>query len=228
MKENIRSFLAPLHISHTNVDDFRNEAQRWSSPVFDQTQIVGLEEDSMKIKGWLFQQNESLNEIGIVGMGGLGKTTAAQKVFNDRQVEDHFDRRIWVSVSQTFSEEEIMRSILKYLGDAGLGDSQGELLKQIHQYLLGKKYLMVFDDVWSVKTGWWTRLCDGLPKGNGSGIIITTRIEEVACKMGVFRERIHQPRLLSKDLSWLLFSKIAFAGSEGNCQHPELDSFRES
>ncbi|XP_058096476.1 disease resistance RPP13-like protein 4 [Magnolia sinica] len=245
IREDMRSYLAPLPVSQTSAEDYRNEVQRWSSPIFDQTQIVGLEEDAMKIKGWLFQANDGLNAIafqandglnaivcqanvglnaiGIVGMGGLGKTTTAQKVFNDREVEDHFDRRMWVSVSQTFSEEEIMRSMLKNLGDASLGDSRGELLNKIHQYLLGKRYLIVMDDVWSLENGWWARLCDGLPKGNGSGIIITTRIEEVARKMGVVKGRIHQPSLLSKELSWLLFSKIAFAGSQGECQYPELE-----
>nr|ULP54362.1 ZAR1 [Liriodendron chinense] len=219
----MRSYLTLLPVSQTSAEDYRNEVQRWTSPIFDQTQIVGLEEDAMKIKGWLFQANDELNAIGIVGMGGLGKTTTAQKVFNDREVEDHFDRRMWVSVSQTFSEEEIMRSMLKNLGDASLGDSRGELLNKIHQYLLGKRYLIVMDDVWSLENGWWARLCYGLPKGNGSGIIITTRIEEVARKMGVVKGRIHQPSLLSKELSWLLFSKIAFAGSRGECQYPELE-----
>lgn len=223
IKEDMRSyFVAPTH-GQPSAPEYIDEIQRWSSPIFDQNQIVGLEEDASKIKGWLFQANDGLTAIGIVGMGGLGKTTVAQKVYNDRRVEDHFDKRMWVSVSQTFSVEEIMRSMLRNLGDASMGDSRGELLNKIHQYLSGKSYLIVMDDVWSLETGWWTRLCDGLPKGNGSSIIVTTRIEQVARRMGVVEGHIHRPKLLSQEQSWLLFCKIAFAENRGVCQYPELE-----
>ncbi|KAK3224193.1 hypothetical protein Dsin_011218 [Dipteronia sinensis] len=155
-------------------------------------------------------------------MGGLGKTTIAQKVFNERDIENHFDRRIWVSVSQTFTVEQIMRSILRNLGDASVGDDRGELLRKINQYLLGKRYLIVMDDVWSKDTAWWRRICTGLPKGKESSIIITTRILEVVQKMGGQEAKIHFPKFLSKDDSWLLFRNIAFAGTGGKCPNSEI------
>lgn len=222
IKEDMRSFLMPA-INGGQISA-PEEEQRWSSPVWDENQIVGLEEDAMKIKGWLFQANDyGLTTIGIVGMGGLGKTTAAQKVYNDRQVEDHFDRRMWVSVSQTFTEEEIMRSMLRTLGDVSMGDSPGELLHKIHQYLLGKSYLIVMDDVWSLENGWWTRLCNGLPKKNGSSIIITTRNEDIARKMGVVEARFHRPKFLTQEQSWSLFCKIAFPSNRGECNYTGLE-----
>ncbi|KAH7566362.1 hypothetical protein JRO89_XS08G0144000 [Xanthoceras sorbifolium] len=111
----------------------------WSSPVYDHTQAVGLEGDTRKIKDWLFEAKDGLPAIGIVGMGGLAKTKIAQKVFNEREIENHFDRRIWIFVSQTFNEELIMISILRNLGDANVGDDYRELLRKINQYLLGKR-----------------------------------------------------------------------------------------
>uniref|UniRef100_A0A1D1XTC8 Disease resistance RPP13-like protein 4 n=1 Tax=Anthurium amnicola TaxID=1678845 RepID=A0A1D1XTC8_9ARAE len=225
IKEDMMPFLSPsLAIQSGSTDEFSNDVRRWSSPVFDQTQIVGLEGDADKIKGWLFGPSSSTSVVAIVGMGGLGKTTTAQKVFSDEQVRGHFEKMMWVSVSQRFRLEEIMRSMLKYLGDASIGDDQGELLNKIHQYLQGKRYLLVLDDVWSLKNGWWARLSDGLPKGNGSCVMITTRIEEeVARKMGAAEGRIHRPRLLSKVESWSLFCKIAFAGTGNVCLHPGLN-----
>ncbi|XP_050135463.1 putative disease resistance protein RGA3 isoform X1 [Malus sylvestris] len=50
--------------------------------------------------------------IPIVGIGGLGKTTLAQLVFNDENVDRYFDFRIWVFVGNEFDMERIFREIL--------------------------------------------------------------------------------------------------------------------
>ncbi|KAL2552824.1 Disease resistance RPP13-like protein 4 [Forsythia ovata] len=224
IKKNISSFLGVPLLNPTNLMEAHNNLMsRWSSHAYDHTQVVGLEGDTEKMKDWLFEASDGILAIGIVGMGGLGKTTLAQKVFNDRRVEDHFERRIWVSVSQTFTEEKIMRSILRSLGDACLGDDESELLKKINQYLLGKRYLIVMDDVWSEDNSWWLRISGGLPKGNGNCIIITTRNEKVARKMGVYEAKTHVPKFLSEENSWLLFRKVAFAATRGECVYKELE-----
>ncbi|XWS45467.1 hypothetical protein CRYUN_Cryun15aG0139200 [Craigia yunnanensis] len=226
IKQNISSFLGGPLLFQPYVINAQDQMPRWSSQVYDHTQVVGLEADTQKIKDWIFEAaregGQDILAIGVVGMGGLGKTTIAQKVFNEREIEQHFDRRMWVSVSQTFSEEQIMRSMLRNLGDASVGDDRNELLKKINQYLLGKRYLIVMDDVWNEDV-WWQRICEGLPKGNGSCIIITTRFEKVSRKMGVKEVRIHRPKFLNKYYSWLLFRKIAFTTSGGECIYPDLE-----
>ncbi|XP_010270690.1 PREDICTED: disease resistance RPP13-like protein 4 [Nelumbo nucifera] len=220
-KENIRSYLGLSMLAQPNTADSYND--RWSCPdVYDHTQVVGLEEDTKKIKQWLLEANEELLAIGIIGMGVVGKTTTAKEVYNDAEIEQHFERKMWVSVTQTFKEEQIMRSMLKYLGDAGMGDDRGEPLRKINLYLQGKRYLLVMDDVWSSDFKWWDRIYDGLPKGNGSSVIITTRQREVARKMRVTKPRIHQPKFLSEENSWLLFCKVPFAATQGECLHSEL------
>ncbi|KAL3525348.1 hypothetical protein ACH5RR_013720 [Cinchona calisaya] len=224
IKQNISSYLGvPLLNESNSMETHNHLMSRWSSPVYDHTQVVGLEDDTEKIKNWISRTSDGILSIGIVGMGGLGKTTIAQEVFNDREMEDRFERRIWVSVSQAFTEEQIMRSILRSLGDACVGDDESELLTKIKQYLLGKRYLIVMDDVWSLDNTWWLRIYGGLPQGNGNCVIITTRIEKVARKMGVTESRTHWPKFLNEGYSWLLFRKIAFAATGGVCVHPELE-----
>lgn len=224
IKQNISAYLGVQLLNQTNsMETHEHLVARWSSPLYDHTRVVGLEADTEKVKNWLFEASSGILAIGIVGMGGLGKTTVAQQVFNDKRVEDRFERRIWVSVSQTFTEEQIMRSILRSLGDTCLGDDQSEMLKKIKHYLLGKSYLIVMDDVWSLDNSWWLRIYEGLPQGNGSCVMITTRIEKVARKMGVREERTHRPEFLNEDYSWLLFRKIAFAPTQGECSQPELE-----
>ncbi|KAL4378265.1 hypothetical protein GQ457_02G007100 [Hibiscus cannabinus] len=225
VKQNIQSLLGGPLLFQPDLVNGKDQMPRWSSQVYDHTLVVGLEDDTRKIKDWVFEAaregKQEILAIGVVGMGGLGKTTIAQKVFNEKEIDGHFERRVWVSVSQTFTEEQIMRSMLRNLGDASVGDDANELLTKINQCLLGKRYLIVMDDVWS-DVAWWGRISQGLPKGNGSCIIITTRIEEVSVKMGVKKTRIHRPEFLNTDYSWLLFQKIAFAASEGKCVYPDL------
>ncbi|CAL5366365.1 unnamed protein product [Camellia sinensis] len=225
IKQDMSTYLGVSLLNQTGpTDEDRHLKPSWSTPLYDHSKVVGLEGDTEKIKDWLFKANDDILAIGVVGMGGVGKTTIAQKIFNDRRIEDRFERRIWVSVSQTFTEEQIMRTILRSLGDASVGDDKSELLRKINQYLLGKRYLIVMDDVWSKDNKWWLQIYQGLPKGNGSSVIVTTRIEEVARKMGVSEARTHWPKFLSEENSWLLFRMIAFAATQGECIHSELET----
>ena len=91
--------------------------------------------------------------VSIVGMGGLGKTTLAKKVYNQKDVQQHFDCRAWVYVSQEFKARDILLDIansIMSLRDTEKRDmGENELGKKLCEYLKEKKYLVVMDDVWS-------------------------------------------------------------------------------
>ncbi|ESW05590.1 hypothetical protein PHAVU_011G192500 [Phaseolus vulgaris] len=84
---------------------------------------------------------------------------------------------------------------------------QGRLKNQ----LIGRKFLLVLDDIWNEHRDQWKSLQTPLKYGaKGSKILITTRINRVASTMG--SNKIHQLKQLQKVHSWQVFTKHAFQG----------------
>ncbi|KAL6327469.1 hypothetical protein AAG906_020065 [Vitis piasezkii] len=94
------------------------------------SEIMGRDEDKKKIIQLLLQSNneENLSVVAIVGIGGLGKTTLAQFVYNDEEVVKHFDLRLWTCVSDDFDVKIIVKNIIKSATTENVGNL-GILLK---------------------------------------------------------------------------------------------------
>ncbi|KAL4198659.1 hypothetical protein AMTRI_Chr03g47130 [Amborella trichopoda] len=74
--------------------------------------VIGIECKVKRVEGLLLEGEPQLMLISIVGMGGLGKLTLAHTIYSRRSVKEHFRCRAWVIVSQSFTPERILSSIL--------------------------------------------------------------------------------------------------------------------
>ncbi|KAM3216067.1 hypothetical protein P3L10_025507 [Capsicum annuum] len=143
-------------------------------------------------------------------MGGIGKTTLENEVYNDASIRFHFDVCAWVTVCQQHNVKEILLSLLRSTKGGTFDMNDKAVLANILQKSLkGKRYLIVLDDMWKSEAWDAVRLC--FPSENkGSGILLTTRNTEVARNAGTENLSL-QMDLMGPDESLNLFKSIAFA-----------------
>ena len=155
-------------------------------------------------------EERNFHVISLVGMGGIGKTTLAQLVYNYHKVQAHFEKRMWVCVSESFDQCRVAKAIIESIENQSPNIIELQcLLNRICDLIKGKKFFLVLDDVWTKDHKKWEPFKNALKCGaQGSRILVTTRNEEIVKIMGsAFTINLE---VLSNEDCWLIFSKIAF------------------
>lgn len=183
-----------------------------TTSLVDESCIYGRDGDREQIIQILLkdEENSNIGVVPIVGMGGIGKTTLAQLVYNDNRVDNHFDLKVWACVSDQFDVVKITRAIVSSVTMKKFDLDDLNLLQVcLKKELIGKRFMLILDDVWNKRNNVWDLLWHPLKTGEkGSKIIVTTRDRDVASSMGTVS--FHCLRGLSNEDCWLLLMNQAF------------------
>ncbi|PQQ13294.1 hypothetical protein Pyn_19632 [Prunus yedoensis var. nudiflora] len=192
-----------------------------SSGVFSyhkEDELVGIEGDKNLLMGWLMNEEQRQTVVSVVGMGGSGKTTLVARTFKDEIVKRHFECYAWITVSQSYVIEDLLRRLIKEFHKAKKEEvpadmnamSYNELLEILVNYLETKRYLVVLDDVWDVHL--WDKIRFSFPdKQLGSRVMLTTRREDIASSSFGVESHVHKIQPLERGDAWELFSMKAFS-----------------
>uniref|UniRef100_J3KWZ2 NB-ARC domain-containing protein n=2 Tax=Oryza brachyantha TaxID=4533 RepID=J3KWZ2_ORYBR len=193
---------------------------RQTSSLLTEPEVYGRDEEKSTIVKMLMEtefsniQNryKSFLVLPVVGIGGVGKTTLVQYVYNDPAIITCFKVRAWACVSGFLDVKQVTIDILQSIDEEGhhpfisslsLNNIQTMLVKKLE----GRKFLIVLDDVWSCSN--WELMCAPLSSGiPGSKIIITTRHHSIANSVGTISSVTL--RGLQDSPFWSFFRQNAF------------------
>ncbi|WMV34870.1 hypothetical protein MTR67_028255 [Solanum verrucosum] len=114
--------------------------------------VVGFEKNAEIIMKKLIRGTKERDLITIFGMPGLGKTTLAKKVYNNPSIVNYFDVKAWCTVSQAYDRRTLLVEIFKQATNNKIKiEEDDDVADMLRKVLIGKRYLIVLDDIWDVK-----------------------------------------------------------------------------
>ncbi|XP_019164460.1 PREDICTED: putative late blight resistance protein homolog R1A-10 [Ipomoea nil] len=176
-----------------------------------ESKMVGCDKEFKIILDKLAQQTaEQLQVVSIVGMGGIGKTTLAEKVYKDPSITSHFYKQAWVTISQEYTVGQMLKCLIGCVSassDEESSNDPGQLAEMLRKLLKDQRYLIVIDDIWSKKA--WESVQRCFPNdNNGSRILLTSRLREVAEYAASSGNSIINMPFLDANESWNLYCSV--------------------
>ncbi|XP_019170716.1 PREDICTED: putative late blight resistance protein homolog R1A-4 [Ipomoea nil] len=178
--------------------------------------MVGRQRDHMLIVDKL-ALNDSLGfhrKIGVItilGMTRIGKTTLATSVYNDPKVISHFVRG-WITMSREYNKTQTLHDLLWTLTkEANIPDDDDVAATQVYNFLKGKRFLIVVDNLCNTQAWYDIRRCLPHEDDNGSRVVRTTHLRRAFPEEAYYPNYyVHHMSLLNSEESWNLFCNNSF------------------
>lgn len=191
--------------------------------------VVGLEEPKRKLVELILDASADTEQriISVVGMGGVGKTILVRNIYGCQALRDEFKCFAWVTILHPFNTEEFIESLAKQIpfvtrevdnkGGTMNGDNRRQepkksikekMEEKVTRYLKDKNYLIVLDDLSSMSE--WDKIKHVLPTGNGSRIVVTTRLRPLAESVRSSEKYMYEIEELSEKDAFDLFYKAVY------------------
>ncbi|XP_039683128.1 uncharacterized protein [Medicago truncatula] len=149
------------------------------------------------------------HNIGVYGLGGVGKTTLVEKVAVIAKKNKMFDKVVTTHVSENPDFKTIQGEIADSLGLQFVEETVLGRANRLRQRIkMEKNILVILDDIWSILD----LKKVGIPFGNkhnGCKLLMTSRNQDVLLKMDVPMEFTFKLELMSENETWSLFQFMA-------------------
>ena len=134
-------------------------------------QYIPRDRDLAAVRGLLTRPGDRV--VGLVGMGGAGKSTLARAVVDDEAVRRAFpDGIVWVEVNPDPDLASVLSRVLSAFGSPGPVSDVVDGSDRLRALLAGAAALIVLDNVWDVG------VLDALRVSAPSRILVTARTRE--------------------------------------------------
>ncbi|CAN6226631.1 unnamed protein product [Urochloa humidicola] len=215
LKDNVLSSVPDIHPTGKDLAPKQRKSTNLVEP-----NLVGKEviHACKKLVHLLLEHKDNRSyKFAIVGTGGVGKTTLAQKIYNDKKINGYFNKQAWVCVSKDYSEVTILKEVLRKIEVHHTQDeSIDELQSKLKLAITEKSFFLVLDDVWHSHI--WANLLKTPMHTAATGIVLlTSRLDTVAAEIGV--DHIHRVDLMSVDVGWELLWKSMELNEEKEVQN---------
>lgn len=185
-----------------------------TTSLLQESAVVGdaVQADTNALVQELLTEEPEVKVVCITGVGGMGKTTLAKKIFNDMAIKAEFRSKIWLSITELYSADKLLSSaITQASGEKDPHGDQEILTRTLVAALssTGNKFLLVLDDVWSDRP--WVHILKSpvLEAGRAqsrSRVIITTRDQHLVKNIGAPYYQ-HRVKPLCDEDAWSLLKK---------------------
>ncbi|KAJ1294711.1 hypothetical protein BS78_01G166600 [Paspalum vaginatum] len=183
-----------------------------TTPHVDEPTVVGRDEDKNNIVKLLLSMDGAYGKsiasiIPIIGMGGIGKTTLAQLVYNDTRITKQFDLMGWIHVSENFDLKNIMSKIIMSFTRKPCQITELDQLEyMLMEQVAGR----------NERKDLWDALLSTMSTAQLGAILVTTRNVNVSSVIQTLPP--YHVGCLPFDESWQLFKQIAFGHPDQNIE----------